>query len=286
MLDMDLLRAFVSVVEAGGFTQAGTRVHRTQSTVSQQIRRLEAQVGHRLLLRAPRGVALTAEGERLLGYARRILTLGAEAQAALAGAPAAEPVRFGISEDFALVALTGVVADFARARPGVRLSVECGLSCDLSAAFARGDLDLVLYKREPASGPAAAAWQERLVWVTGREVEPDAAPAGLVSFRQGCLYRARAIHALERAGRPWRLAYECSNLLGIEAALAGGLGVALLSQWAVGPRLRALDDPARWPQVPPTELVLQVDGRAGAAARDLAGLVTAFCDGEAHAAAA
>lgn len=281
MLDMDLLKAFVSVVDAGGFTRAGARVHRTQSTVSQQIRRLEDQVGHQLLVREARGVTLTVEGERLIGYARRILALGAEAQAALAGAGTVRLVRLGIPDDFALAALTGVIADFARARPGVRLAVECALSCDLSAAFARGDLDIALLKREPGSGPAAAAWLERLSWVTGRDVEVEEETVGLVAFRQGCLYRNRAVHALEKSGRPWRIAYECASLIGVEAALAGGLGAAVLSGWALNPRLRVLADQALWPPIPPTELALMIDPKACAAARDLADLITGFCDREA-----
>ena len=73
MLDLDLLRSFVSVVDAGGFTRAGERVHRTQSTVSQQIRRLEEALGCPLLHRNGKSVAPTEEGERLLSYARRIL---------------------------------------------------------------------------------------------------------------------------------------------------------------------------------------------------------------------
>ena len=278
---MDLLKAFVSVVDAGGFTRAGERVHRTQSTVSQQVRRLEDQLGHRLLVRDARGAQPTAEGERLLGYARRILALGAEAQAALRGTTAARVVRLGIPDDFALSALTSVIAGFARARPGVRLSVECGLSCDLSGAFARGDLDLALLKREPGSGPAAAAWPERLVWVTGAEATPDEEVIALAAFRQGCLYRNRAVHALEKSGRSWRIAYECPSLIGIEAALAGGLGVSVLSRLAVTPRLRVLPNGGLWPAIPPTELALLVADPACAATRDLAGLVAGFCDGEA-----
>ncbi|MFG1373169.1 LysR substrate-binding domain-containing protein [Xanthobacter oligotrophicus] len=282
MLDMDLLKAFVSVVDAGGFTRAGERVHRTQSTVSQQIRRLEDQIGHQLLVRDARGVTPTAEGERLLGYARRILALGAEAQAALSGA--ALVVRLGIPHDFALVALTQVIADFARARPGVRLAVECGLGCDIAAAFARGDLDIALVKREPASGPALAVWPERLVWVTGRDVTMDLDTVPLVAFRQGCVYRNRAVHALEKAGRAWRIAYECPSLIGIDAALAGGLGVAVLSTLSLYRRqsnLRVLSEAELWPPIPPTELALRVADPACAAIRDLAALVTGFCDREA-----
>jgi len=281
MLDMDLLKAFVSVVDAGGFTRAGERVHRTQSTVSQQIRRLEDQLGHQLLVRDTRGVTPTAEGERLLGYARQILALGAEARAALTGAPPPRVVRLGIPDDFALVALTGVIAEFVRARPGVRLAVTCGLSRDLSSAMVRGELDIVLMKREPGSGPAEAVWPERLYWVAGRDAAPAPGTVELVAFRQGCLYRNRAVQALEKIGRPWRIAYECPSLIGIEAALAGGLGVAVLNARSIGPRLRVLDDPDLWPPVPPTELTLLVAERPCAATRDLARLIISFCDREA-----
>ena len=64
MMDIDLLRSFVSVVDAGGFTKAGERVHRTQSTVSQQIKRLEDQLGRPLLQRNGKQATLTEEGER------------------------------------------------------------------------------------------------------------------------------------------------------------------------------------------------------------------------------
>lgn len=285
MLDMDLLKAFVSVVDAGGFTRAGERVHRTQSTVSQQVRRLEDQLGHQLLIRDARGVSPTAEGERLLGYARRILALGAEARDALSGVAPARVVRLGIPDDFALAALTSVVAEFARTRPGVRLAVECGLSCDLDAGFARGELDVVLLKREPGSGPAVAAWPERLVWVCGAGFTPDEDVASLAAFRQGCLYRNRAVHALEKAGRPWRIAYECPSLIGIEAALAGGLGVTVLSDLALNSRLRELPSSDLWPPIPPTELALRAASNACSAARELADLIAAFCGREARAAA-
>src|ERR1700741_946562 len=82
MLDLDLLKSFVSVVDAGGFTRAGERVHRTQSTVSQQILKLERAVGRPLLKRqrSGKGLAPTEEGEILLTYARRLLAIATEAE--------------------------------------------------------------------------------------------------------------------------------------------------------------------------------------------------------------
>lgn len=282
MFDLDLLKAFVSVVDAGGFTRAGERVHRTQSTVSQQIRRLEEQAGHELLVRGARTVSLTIEGERLLSYARRILALSIEAKAALAEGGAGV-VRLGLPEDFAVAALTGLIADFARSHPDVRLSVRCALSSALAADLERGDLDLALLKREPGGAPARAVWPERLVWISGvGPLAPDA-PVPLVAFPQGCLYRNRAIHALEQAGRDWRIAYESPNLNGIEAALAGGLGIAVLEQRALAPGQRILGPAEGLPPIAPTELALRLADRAGAAVEALAAGIIAFCDREAGA---
>src|SRR6201988_4255161 len=101
VLDLELLKSFISVVEAGGFTRAGERVHRTQSTVSQQIRRLEEDLGQTLLNRSGKDVTPTEAGERLLSYARRLLSLAEEARDVV-GRPGHEgAVRIGIPEDFA-----------------------------------------------------------------------------------------------------------------------------------------------------------------------------------------
>src|SRR5580704_16360347 len=106
MLDLDLLRSFVSVVDAGGFTRAGERVHRTQSTVSQQIRRLEGDFGRPLLHRDGKRIRPTEEGERLLSYARRILALAEEARDVVSRPTGDGVIRLGLPEDFAAYRLT------------------------------------------------------------------------------------------------------------------------------------------------------------------------------------
>src|SRR5262245_34400725 len=168
VLDLDLLRSFVSVVDAGGFTRAGERVHRTQSTVSQQIKRLEDSLGRPLLSRNGKQATLTEEGERLLSYARRILALAAEARDVVARPTGDGVLRLGIPEEFAAYRLAELLSDFARARPGLRLDVRCGLSVALRRALERGELDLALFKRDAGESGGIKSWPERLHWITSR----------------------------------------------------------------------------------------------------------------------
>ncbi|MBV8652671.1 MAG: LysR family transcriptional regulator, partial [Alphaproteobacteria bacterium] len=149
MLDLDLLRSFVSVVDADGFTRAGERVHRTQSTVSQQIRKLEEQVGRPLLIRrqAGQGVKPTEEGELLLGYARRLLRLADEAYDVMRRPLPVSVVRLGVPEDFSAQMMTRLLSGFARAHPEIRLDTASGLSADLRDLVTSGELCLALAKR-------------------------------------------------------------------------------------------------------------------------------------------
>src|SRR3954470_16234944 len=144
MLDLELLRSFVSVVDTGGFTRAGERVHRTQSTVSQQIRRLEETLGYPLLHRNGKQATPTERGERLLSYSRRLLALEQEARHVLAQPTGDGVIRLGIPEDFAAYRLTELLSDFARSRPGLRLDVRSGLSVQSRPAIERGELDIAL----------------------------------------------------------------------------------------------------------------------------------------------
>lgn len=279
MLDLELLRSFVSVVDAGGFTRAGERVHRTQSTVSQQIRRLEEKLGYPLLHRNGKQVMPTEQGERLLSYSRRILALEQEARDSLARPSGDGIVRLGVPEDFAAYRLTELLSDFARSRPLLRLDVRCGLSVQMRRALERGELDLALYKRDAGERGGLAAWPERLQWVTSRKhpVDFDRDPLPLVMSEQGCLYRNRMIHAIESAGRAWHIAYTSSNLLGIQAAVSVGLGVSILPKVAILPDHRVLRPADGFPPMTNTEIALVTAPNASPATRHLADMLAEFC---------
>ena len=279
MLDLDLLRSFVSVVDAGGFTRAGERVHRTQSTVSQQIKRLEDTFGRPLLHRNGKRVALTEEGERLLSYARRILALAQEAHQVVAQSAGEGVVRLGLPEDFAASRLAQVLARFARSRRGARLDVRCDLSVRLRDDLDRGELDLILFKRDAGERGGIACWPERLSWIASRRRELDVRrdPVPLVVFPQGCLYRNRAIHALEAAGRAWYIAYTSPNFYGIQAAVSVGLGISILPRAAILADHRVLGAKEGFARVPNTELALLAAPDASPATRRLADILADFC---------
>jgi DNA-binding transcriptional LysR family regulator len=280
MFDLELLRSFVSVVDAGGFTRAGERVHRTQSTVSQQIRRLEEDVGQPLLDRSGKDVTTTEAGERLLSYARRLLSLAEEARDVMARPGNQGAVRLGIPEDFAAYRLTKLLATFSRSHPGLRLDVRADQSIYLKRDLDRGDIDLALLKRDAGEKGGIAVWPERVHWVTSKvhPIATNIASVPLIGFPAGCLYRSRAIHAIESAGRAWHMAYTSSSLAGIQAAVAAGLGLTILSEIAIQSDHRVLTARDGFAPIDKTEVALVAAPEANSATLRLADRLAEFCN--------
>lgn len=245
MLDPLLLRSFVAIIDTGSFTRAGERVHLTQSTISQQIRRLEQQLGCPLLDRAGRQVVATAEGEKLLGLARRILALLAQAEEQVTEGSVA--LSLGVPEDFAAGAITPVLAAFARDYPEVRLEVQSGLSHEIWQRFEAGELDLALVKQVRGQGSPLASWSEPLVWVDSRDWPArERDPLPLVVFPSEGLYRRQMTEALDGLGRRWRIAYVSASLASLQGAVSAGIGVSLLPKRLMPADQLALTQWPRW----------------------------------------
>jgi DNA-binding transcriptional LysR family regulator len=280
MFDLELLRSFVSVVDSGGFTRAGERVHRTQSTVSQQIKRLEDDVGQPLLNRTGKDVTPTEAGERLLSYARRLLSLAEEARDVLARPGNEGAVRLGVPEDFAAYRLARLLAAFSRSHPGLRLDVRADQSTYLKRDLERGELDLALFKRAAGEKGGIAVWPERVHWVTSKSHPRDtrAGSVPLIGFPTGCLYRAGAIHALESAGRAWHMAYTSSSLAGIQAAVAAGMGLSILSEIAIQADHCVLTAKDGFAPIDRTEVALVAAPDASPATLRLADRLAEFCN--------
>lgn len=257
-LDLDLLRAFVTIADTGSFTRAGDRLGRTQSTISLQIRRLEDMLGRPVLARSPRALALTRDGERLLGHARELLRLNDAALAQWFEPDMAGTVRLGVPEDFATAHLPTVLAAFMRAHPLVELEVTCDLTLNLLDRFHDGAFDLVLVKREPSAPlEGVRVWRETLVWVARDErAASGLAHVPLVVSPEPCVYRKRAIAALDAAGRGWRVAYTSTSLAGARSAVNAGLGITVLPREMVPDYLVALPVDGDLPMLHDTEIAL------------------------------
>jgi len=286
-LEIDLLRAFVAVAETGGFTAASEVVRRSQSAVSQKVLRLEDILGRRLFARTSRSLSLTREGEQLLVVARRMLELNDAAVRKLAEPPASGSLRLGIAEDFVPRQLPALLARFRRLYPDVRLELMTGLSCGLLAAYDAGRLDVAIAKKDGAAQRGRVIWREPLAWLApaGRLPDPDA-PVPLVLLPPPCTYRDVMVQALDAARRAWLPACTSGSLMGIQAAVAGGLGVTVLGRSFAQEGLQILPPSAAWPALPMTEIVvLGEDGPAAGLARPLVGFLTDSLSGALAAAA-
>lgn len=243
-LDIDLLRAFVTVVETGSFTRSAALLGRTQPAVSLQIRRLEEQLRSPLIDRGGKGVGLTTEGAGLLPQARRLLRLNDEIVSTLGEGDLEGEVRFGAPEDIATMHLPGILGAFARSHPRIKLSVTCDYTANLLDQMSRGMLDLALIKREPV-GPdlGVRVWSEPLVWVALDASIIEASPLPLIIAPAPDIYRKRALGALADAGVAFRASFTSPSLAGQMAALRAGLGVGVLPA-AMAPRdLSVISEP-------------------------------------------
>ena len=279
-MDFDQLVTFLEVAKLGSFSRAGQKVFRSQSAVSAQIRQLEQAYGDRLLDRSGKDVTPTEPGERLLSYARRLLALAEEARDVV-GQPGHEgAVRFGLPEDFAAYRLTRLLAAFSRSHPSLRLDVRTDQSLYLKRELERGELDLALLKRDAAEKGGIASWPERVHWVTSKShpCHHGSGSVPLIGFPGGCLYRARAIHALESAGRAWHMAYTSSSLVGIQAAVAAGMGLSILSEMAIQSDHRVLTAKEGFSPIDKTELALVASPDASPATLRLADKLAEYCD--------
>lgn len=273
-LDLALVRTFITVIETGSLTRAGERLRLSQPTVSLQLKRLEELLDCRLIERSPRTLRLTAEGDLLLTYGRKMLLLSDELVARLVEPAVSGLVRLGTPEDFATAHLSGVLAAFATAHPNVALEVTTDLTLNLIDRFQAGEFDLVLIKREPL-GPSQGVrvWGEALVWACASHraslFDAPETELPLVVSPHPCVYRKRAMRALDQCGRRWRVAYTSTSLAGAQAAVRAGLGVTVLPKDMVPADFAVLAGPVM-PDLSATEIALMAAASVSVPAAKLA----------------
>lgn len=254
-IDTELLRSFVAIADHGGFTRAAEAVNRTQSAISMQMKRLEEDVLERQLFeRDGRQVRLTAEGQVLLGYARRIMKLHGEVMNTLREPHMVGMVRIGTPDDYVMRFLPGILSRFAQSYPMVQVEVHCEPSARL---LQRQDLDLTIVTRQPGDEMGQLLRQDRLFWVCapGFDVQSQR-PLPLAMFNEDCFCRAWACKALETQEIDYRVAYTSPSLAAILAVVNAGLAVTAQTQSVIPPELITLDASCGLPELPSSSIVL------------------------------
>lgn len=256
MFEPELLRTFLTVERAGGFTAAGRILGLRQSTVSGHIARLEKAAGRELLRRDTRNLALTADGAAMIGFARSILEAQREAEQYFSQSTLTGLVRLGASDDLVATQLPDILLDFRRSHPGIDLQLTVGLSENLNTRMSAGELDLVFGKRLPGKGNGELLFPDRLVWAGLPGAVSPIDPVPLVTYPTPSLTRRVGLEALEQAGRTWRIACVSDSQLGLRAAILAGLGVAVHAESLLPPGLAPIDDP-NLPELGNLEIVLR-----------------------------
>ena len=250
LLDVDQLRTFIAIAETGSFTRAADIVHKTQSAVSMQMKRLEERLDRAIFARDGRASKLTEDGERLLDYARRIVKLNVETHRGVlrrahrprAARRAGRLCRPLSARDHGalLARLSGDRADRdlrgdhlpARAHQGER-----DRSCDHHQLLRQHDGG-EFPPGAPAVGdvePALDPLEERLPLALGRPT---------------CAWRRAAIECLEAIGRPYRVLYSSGNASAIGAAVLSGLAVSVFPESGLRPGMRVLSAADGFPELP------------------------------------
>ncbi|TCL75774.1 LysR substrate-binding domain-containing protein [Rhizobium sp. BK251] len=254
-LDIDQLQTFIAIVDSGSFTRAAERVFKTQSAVSMQMRRLEERVGKQLFIKDGRGNRLTAEGDKLLNYARRIIRLNNEAIAAFDDNRLEGTLRIGTPDDYADRYMPEIIGRFAKTHPSVELYIVCEPSVDLAERMSRGELDIALVTHNPRERMSDVVRTEPLCWVaSANHPIRDDAPVPLAVGRRDCQWRQLACSALDAVGREHQILFTSWSCTVVAAAVLAGMAISVMPESALRTGMKVLTQADGFPALPPVQI--------------------------------
>lgn len=255
-INLELIRCFVVVAECKSFTDAGERLHKSQSAISVRMKKLETLLGRQLLIRNSRSVELSSAGELFFPYAMRLLHLNEEAIGALQAPEVAGKLRIGLVEYFAAHRLPALLVDIQRKFPAVEMQIRLGLSSELFRALDANEVDVIIAKADDSRSGGIPVLDETLHWVHCMDTPPlmlqdefdttQGATAPLVLplclMPEPCIYRHRAVSALKDANLGWREVISSSSVLGLQSVIKAGLGLGVLGASCLLPEMNILNE--------------------------------------------
>lgn len=258
----DLLRTFVAIYEIGSFTKAAHLFDLTQPAVSAHMKKLETLIGADLIEKNVAGVNLTPCGDEVLKYARRMLSIND--QIVNSGAPqkAAPVLRLGIPNLYAAAKLKLISSECRAKAANARVQISCDNSQVLSRSIRDGYLDLAcIMSPEQEIEKAVRSWSEEMVWVRAPDLvlEQDSV-VPIVSSPNMLLPDRLAMQALDRADKPYEVAFTAFDTLVRRAAAVAGLGCLALPRQVVPDEL-VIEQPGILPRLPNVTMsILARDG--------------------------
>jgi len=239
-LDMTTLRSFVAVAEQGGVTRAATALNLTQSAVSMQLKRLEEMLGLDLLDRSGRRIALTASGELLLTYARRLVDLNDETVGRLTDDSYEGELVLGTPYDIVYPVIPQVLKRFNATFPRMKVQLKSSSTVKLREALGRGEVNLILTTEERLTPGGETLTEMPLRWV--------GAPGGQcwkkrplrLAFCNLCIFRSPVLRRLDAAGIDWEMVVDSDDDRSVEALISADLAVGALLEDSIPPHLEAI----------------------------------------------
>jgi DNA-binding transcriptional LysR family regulator len=242
LFDLQLLNTLVTITETGSLSAAAPRLCRSQSAVSEQVRKLEAMCGLALVIRSKTGARLTPAGERLAGHARALLAMSRAAYRDMQGTQLACDLRLAVTDYFRPRALPGILRRVRDSFPRLRLDVSIRRSAAIEEDADAGEFDIGLSMMILEDGRTSASKsaqrmvlrREPLVWVADSSfVMPENGHLPLVVLPETCSLRRLMTKMLDAHQIPYTVAHSASGVGGLHLALAAGLGITCLNASAV-----------------------------------------------------
>jgi len=261
-LDVTTLRSFVAVAEAGGVTRAAGFLHLTQSAVSMQLKRLEEVLDTELLDRSGRTIALTAAGEQLLVYARRMVALNDEVITRLTDQAYEGKITLGVPHDIVYPAIPRVLKQFHAAFPRVQVQLAASYTRALKAEFARGNCDMILTTEVGTDTGGETLCTKPLCWVGAPDGSAWRQRPLKLAFGRMCTFRPRVVERLNEARIPWDVIVETESDRTIEATVSADLAVHTMIEGTEPPHLERIDHGDTLPQLPAQKINLFGASRA------------------------
>jgi DNA-binding transcriptional LysR family regulator len=268
-LDLAALRSFVTVADVGGVTRAAGYLNLTQSAVSMQIKRLEESLGLQLFMRAARKLALSAEGEQLLSYGRRMLALNDEALSRFTSTACHGSIRLGVPHDIVYPVIPGILRRMAQAYPMVQINLVSSFTVLMKEDFAKGEFDVIL-TTEAHPDPAAEVLATRaMVWVGAPNGNAWQRRPLRLGFKDTCIFRPTAQAVLDAAGISWDMATGGESEQAVEATVAADLAISARMIGSIPEGVEVISGENQLPPLGETKVAMYRANRRSDEASDL-----------------